>query len=145
MEDANCFTKLAVVGLIAAIRSMQLVMARDGSTSQPITDAADPADMPALRGLPNTSLEGHRELRNPHDESLLAWYTWIVARLGGWSGRTSHESWPPGPKEIHHGLLRLAPILAGWCLAEPFRGCCNSGGGTGAAGQLGGRTEIDRG
>jgi hypothetical protein len=31
MQDANCFTKLAVVGLIAAIRSMQLVMARDGS------------------------------------------------------------------------------------------------------------------
>ena len=57
MEDANCFTKLAVVGLIAAIGSMQLVMARDGSTSQPITDAADPADMPALRAL-NTSLEG---------------------------------------------------------------------------------------
>ena len=87
MEDANCFTKLAIVGLIAAIRSMQLVMARDGSTSQPITDAADPADMPALRAL-NTSLEGRTEkLRNPHDESLLAWYAWIVARLGGWSGR----------------------------------------------------------
>ena len=50
----------AVVGLIAAIRSMQLVMARDGSTSQPITDAADPADMPALRAL-NTSLEGRTE------------------------------------------------------------------------------------
>ncbi len=83
MEDANCFTKLAIVGLIAAIRSMQLVMARDGSTSQPITDAADPADMPALRAL-NTSLEGRTEkLRNPHDESLLAWYAWIVARLGG--------------------------------------------------------------
>jgi hypothetical protein len=32
MEDANGFTKLAIVGLIAAIRSMQLVMARDGST-----------------------------------------------------------------------------------------------------------------
>ena len=39
---------------------MQLVMARDGSTSQPITDAADPADMPALRAL-NTSLEGRTE------------------------------------------------------------------------------------
>jgi hypothetical protein len=118
MEDANCFTKLAVVGLIAAIRSMQLVMARDGSTNQPITDAADPADMPALRAL-NTSLEGRTEkLRNPHDQSLLAWYPWIVARLGGWSGRTSRGYWPPGPKTMHHGLLRLAPILAGWHLAH---------------------------
>jgi hypothetical protein len=118
MEDANCFTKLAVVGLIAAIRSMQLVMARDGSTSQPVTDAADPADMAALRAL-NASLEGRTEkLRNPHDESLLAWYAWIVARLGGWSGRTSRGYRPPGPKTMHHGLLRLAPILAGWRLAN---------------------------
>jgi hypothetical protein len=32
IEDANSFTKLAIIGLIAAIRSMQLVMAWDGST-----------------------------------------------------------------------------------------------------------------
>jgi hypothetical protein len=44
-------------------------MARDGSSKQPITDAADPA---ALRAR-NTSLEGRSEkFRNPHDESLLA-------------------------------------------------------------------------
>jgi hypothetical protein len=60
MEDARGFTKLAIVGLIAAIRSMQLVMARDGSTRQPVTDAADPADMPALRAL-NARLEGRTE------------------------------------------------------------------------------------
>jgi hypothetical protein len=118
MEDANGFTKLAVVGLIAAIRSMQLVMARDGSTGQPLADAADPANMPALRAL-NASLEGRTEkLRNPHDESRLAWYAWIVARLGGWSGRTSRGYRPPGPKTMHHGLLRLDPILAGWRLAN---------------------------
>jgi Transposase DDE domain len=117
-EDARSFTKLAIVGLIAAIRSMQLVMARDGSTRQPVTDAADPADMPALRAL-NASLEGRTEkLSNPHDESLLAWYAWIVARLGGWSGYTSRGYRPPGPKTMHHGLLRLDPTLAGWRLAN---------------------------
>jgi hypothetical protein len=61
LEDANGFTKLAIVGLIAAIRSMQLVMARDGSTGQPLADAAD---MPTLRAF-NASLEGRIEkLRN---------------------------------------------------------------------------------
>jgi hypothetical protein len=50
MEEAGCFTKLA---LIAAVRSMQLVLARDGSTGQPVTDAADPADMPpCVRSTP---------------------------------------------------------------------------------------------
>jgi hypothetical protein len=118
LETATCFCKLAMIGLIAAIRSMQLVMARDGTTAQPVTDAADPADMPALRAL-NASLEGRTEkLRNPHDENLLAWYSWIVARLGGWSGRTSSGYRPPGPKTMHHGLLRLDPTLAGWRLAN---------------------------
>jgi hypothetical protein len=122
LENANGFTKLAIVGLIAAIRSMQLVMARDGTTGQPVTDAADQADMPALRAL-NASLEGRTEkLRNPHDESLLAW---IVARprprrdkSGGWSGRTSSGYRPPSPKTMYHGLLRLDPTLAGWRLAN---------------------------
>jgi Transposase DDE domain len=113
IEDANRFTKLAIIGLIAAIRSMQLVMARDGSTGQPVADAADPADMPALRAL-NASLEGRtQKLKNPYDEKLLAWYAWIVARLGGWSGRSSRGYRPPGPKTMHHGLLRLDPTLAG--------------------------------
>jgi hypothetical protein len=118
IEDANGFTKLAIIGLIAAIRSMQLVMARDGSTGQPVADAADPADMPALRAL-NASLEGRtQKLKNPYDEKLLAWYAWIVARLGGWSGRSSRGYRPPGPKTMHHGLLRLDPTLTGWRLAN---------------------------
>ena len=118
LETAACFTKLATIGLIAAIGAMQLVMARDGSTGQPVTDAADPADMPALRAI-NAKLEGRTEkLRNPHDETTLAWFAWIVARLGGWSGRTSSGYRPPGPKTMHHGLLRLEPMLEGWRLAN---------------------------
>jgi len=118
MEEARCFTKLAVIALIAAVRSMQLVLARDGGTGQPITDAADPTDMPALRQL-NASLEGRtQKLKNPNDETALAWFVWIVARLGGWSGYTSRGYKPPGPKTMHHGLLRLDQILLGWRLAN---------------------------
>jgi hypothetical protein len=117
VEAAGCFTKLAVIALIAAVRSMQLVLARDGTTEQPITDAADPEDMPALRAL-NASLCGRTEkLSNPHDENTLAWYVWIVARLGGWSGYTSRGYRPPGPRTMHHGLLQLDPLLRGWRLA----------------------------
>jgi Transposase DDE domain len=118
MEEADCFIKLAVVAMIAAVRAMQLVLARDGSTGQPITDAVDLADMPALHAL-SASLQGRTEkLRNPHDETKLVWYVWIVARLGGWSGYTSRGYKPPGPKTMHHGLLRLDQILLGWRLAD---------------------------
>lgn len=118
MEEACGFTKLAIIALIAAVRSMQLVLARDGRTGQPISDAADPADLPALRAL-NDSLQGRTaKLKNPHAPSSLAWFAWIVARLGGWSGYASKGYKPPGPKTMHHGLLRLDPILAGWRLAQ---------------------------
>jgi hypothetical protein len=118
MQQAAGFTKLAVVALIAAIRSMQLVMARDGRTAQPITDAVDAPAMPALRRL-SASLQGRTEaLKNPHDPATLAWLCWIVARLGGWSGYTSKGYRPAGPKTMHHGLLRLEGILTGWRLAN---------------------------
>src|SRR5229473_93881 len=97
---------------------MQLVLDRDGRTGQQLADAVDPADMAALRGR-NASLEGRTEkLKNPHDSTTLAWLAWIVARLGGWSGYTSKGYKPPGPKTMHHGLLRLDPILLGWRLAN---------------------------
>src|SRR5580693_2452284 len=89
MEQAGSFTKLAMVALIAAVRAMQLVKARDGSTGQPITDAVNQADLPALHSVSRT-LEGRTEkLKNPFDPTTLAWFAWVVARLGGWSGYTS--------------------------------------------------------
>jgi hypothetical protein len=118
MEEAGPFTKLAAIALIAATRAMQLVLARDGATGQKVTDAVDPADMEALRKL-NVTLEGRTEkLKNPYDDTLLAWYAWIVARLGGWSGYTSRGYKPPGPKTMHHGLVQVDQILLGWHLAN---------------------------
>ena len=118
VAEAGSFIKLAVIALIAAVRAMQLVLARDGTTGQPITDAVDPADIAALSEL-NASLQGRTEkLRNPYDPGLLAWYAWIVARLGGWSGYTSRGYRPPGPKTMHHGLIRVDQIMRGWHLAN---------------------------
>ncbi len=118
MEEVASFTKLAVIALIAAVRAMQLVLARDGTTGQPVTDAVEPAEMAALSEL-NASLEGRTaKLRNPYDPSLLAWFAWIVARLGGWSGYTSRGYRPAGPKTMHHGLIQLDQIMLGWRLAH---------------------------
>lgn len=118
MEEAGGFIKLAMIALIAAVRAMQLVLARDGTTGQPITDAVDPADLPALHQI-NARLEGRTaKLRNPHEPASLAWLAWIVARLGGWSGYTSRGYKPAGPKTMHLGLIRLEQILLGWHLAD---------------------------
>jgi len=118
LAEASRFIKLAVIALLAAVRAMQLVLARDGTTEQPLTDTLEPADIAPLRQL-NPTLEGRTaKLKNPHDPASLAWFAWIVARLGGWSGYTSRGYKPPGPKTMHLGLIRLDQILHGWRLAN---------------------------
>lgn len=110
--------KLTVVALIAAIRVMQLVLARDGSTQQPFSDGAEADDIPALEAI-NATLEGRTEkLKNPFARTKLAWLAWIAARLGGWSGYTSAGYRPAGPKTMARGLRQLDPMVAGWKLAN---------------------------
>jgi len=117
VTQARRFVKLAVVGLIAAVRIMQIVIGRDGRTAQNMADAIDPANEPALTAL-NGRLEGKTEkLKNPYPPASLAWFAWIVGRLGGWSGYTSRGYKPAGPKTIARGLLRLDSFLQGWDLA----------------------------
>jgi hypothetical protein len=118
VTEARRFTKLAVVGLIAAVRIMQIVVSRDGQTRQSMADAIDPVHEPALTAL-NTRLEGRTALlKNPHPSGSLAWFAWIVSRLGGWFGYTSRGYKPAGPKTVARGLLRLDSILQGWNLAN---------------------------
>jgi hypothetical protein len=74
--------KLVTVALIAAIRVVQLVIGRDGSTGQKLTDViADPVEVPALQAI-HTTLEGRtQKLKNPHDPTSLAWYAARLVRL----------------------------------------------------------------
>ncbi len=115
----NKLLKLVTVALIAAVRVMQLVIGRDPATSQKLTDViASPEEVPALQAI-NATLEGRTEkLKNPHDPNSLAWYSWIAARLGGWSGYTSKGYKPPGPKTMARGLKKLDAMVDGWLLAN---------------------------
>jgi hypothetical protein len=116
--EARRFVKLAVTALIAAVRIVQIVIGRDAATAQSLGDAADTKDTPMLRAF-CAKLEGSTALlKNPHDCTTLAWFAWIVARLGGWSGYTSKGYKPPGPKTIARGLTKLDAMSMGWALAH---------------------------
>ena len=66
----------AAIGIAAAVRIVQLVDARDGS-SRPATDVIDAAQIPAVAAI-GKSLEGAtKRQRNPHRKGTLARVSWI--------------------------------------------------------------------
>jgi len=110
--DAERLFNLAAVALVAAIRTIQLVDARDGSP-RPAADVIDEAFAPALEALSRKLEGGTQRQKNPHPPQSLAFVSWIAARLGGWNCYYK----PPGPKTMRNGWNRLAATLEGYALA----------------------------
>jgi DDE family transposase len=110
--DADRMFNLATIGLAGAIRTIQLVDARDGSP-RPISDVIDPSFRSALEQLSKTREGKTVRQQNPHPPDSLAFVAWIAARLGGWNCYGK----PPGPKTMRDGWNRLASILDGYLLA----------------------------
>ncbi len=116
METAEGLEKLVVLALLAAIRCLQLVSARDGKNKRAAQEVFDAEEIHLLEKL-QPRLEGKTEKqKNPHPPKSLAWSTWLIARLGGWKGYASERL--PGPITIHNGLKSFSAMLDGWLLAK---------------------------
>jgi hypothetical protein len=112
LQEAERLFKLAMIGLIAAVRTQQLVDARDGSC-RPASDVIDPNLLPPAEAL-NRRLQGHTvRQQNPHPLHSLAWLAWIIARLGGWNCYYK----PPGPKIMRRGWTAFEHQAEGFLLA----------------------------
>jgi hypothetical protein len=110
--DAERLFNLTAIALAAAIRTIQLVDARDGSP-RPASDVVDDDFAVALQRL-SRKLEGATaKQKNPHSPGSLAFVAWIAARLGGWNCYYGK----PGPKTMRTGWTQLATTLAGYALA----------------------------
>jgi hypothetical protein len=110
--DAERLFNLTAVALAAAIRTIQLVDARDGSP-RPASDVIDNSFAVALERL-SRKLEGNTaRQKNPHPPGSLAFVAWIAARLGGWNCYYGK----PGPKTMRLGWNQLAATMAGYALA----------------------------
>jgi len=109
LGDPQAFVNFAGVATIAAVTVMQLVKARDGGSGQGIEDCFEPEDTPLLQAL-SKRLEGRTaRQKNPHSPDDLAFATWVIARLGGWTGYYGK----PGPEVIRYGLDRFHDIKLG--------------------------------
>jgi hypothetical protein len=110
--DRERMFNLAAVALAGAIRTIQLVDARDGSL-RPTNDVIDDAFAIPLQRL-SRKLEGKTaRQKNPHAPHSLAFVAWIAARLGGWNCYYK----PPGPKTIRLGWTQLTATMQGYALA----------------------------
>jgi hypothetical protein len=113
LADAERLFILAAMGLAAAVRTIQLVDARDGS-SRPTSDVVDTALMPALQAISKSREGGTARQKNPHPPQSLAFVAWVAARLGGWNCYGK----PPGPKTMRDGWRQLAAMLFGYAIAQ---------------------------
>jgi hypothetical protein len=114
IETPHVLRKLAIVALRTAVVCMQLVQARHGADQRPATAAFDPDDIPVLEAIAPTVDGKTQRLRNPFQPKSLPWATWIIARLGAWSGANNAK--PPGPITMHRGLTSFHAIARGYRL-----------------------------
>jgi hypothetical protein len=99
LETAHGLTNMITLVLIAAIRVFQMVKSRDDETRLP-TDIFDVNEMKSLKQI-NPGLEGNTERsKNRNKPDSLAFYIWIIARLGRWK---PEDRDPPGPITLKRG------------------------------------------
>lgn len=116
VSGAGALMKLTAMACVAAVRIMQLVLARDGAGERPASDVMAADLLPLATALQRT-LEGKTQAqKNPHPHGSLAWLSWIVARLGGWNGYKSER--PPGPITMRNGWNQFEAMSQAWKLKQ---------------------------
>jgi len=111
MSDPKVFMNFAALAAIAAVTVTQMLRARDNPSGQVLADAFDPDDRPLLLAICK-DYEGEAPTarqKNPHPPDALAFATWIIARLGAWTGYYGK----PGPATLSRGLRRYYEIKYG--------------------------------
>ena len=113
--NPQAMIKFVAAATIAAVTVMQLVKARDGTTDQSLTDAFDPADQPILEAISARLAGKTTRQRNPHLRGSLSFASWVIGRLGGWTGYYGK----PGPQVMRRGLEDFQRIKYGTTLHLP--------------------------
>lgn len=113
LESPDAIKKLTVLALSVAVRTLQMVEGRETHNISASLAFSD-MQLQCLSDIEPTLQGNTVKQKNPHPRQSLSWATWIIARLGGWSGYRSQR--PPGMPTIVHGLQRFEAIFLGWIL-----------------------------
>jgi hypothetical protein len=109
--------KLTLLLLQNVLRIMQMLLAYNSTSEEEDAGLAFTSQEIECLTLLNIRNEGKtQKLKNPYPYTSLKWATWIVARVGGWSGYKSQR--PPGPITLKNGLDKFNQIFIGWMMAK---------------------------
>lgn len=115
LESPLAIHKLTILALSVAVRTLQMVEGRDNS-DLPASVVFDDQQQQCLSQI-SPSYQGQTpKQQNPYPHASLPWATWLIARLGGWSGYRSQRL--PGMPTLVHGLRRFESIFLGWKLSQ---------------------------
>lgn len=115
LESVAAIKRLCVLGLGAALRTLQVHLGRqdESRSADVVFSEVQQRCLAALNGR----LHGRtRKQQNPFAPKTLAWASWLIARLGGWSGYSSQR--PPGIVTYFRGLKDFDRIFDGWSMAH---------------------------
>lgn len=108
--------KLSIFGFAIALKILQLNLARDGMPNDKASKCFTPEEIQLLDAIAPTIPTTTEKQQNPHPVHTLAWASWIIAWLGGYSGYLSQS--PPGPITYYRGLDKFFKIAEGFRLAR---------------------------
>ena len=116
LETGEALMKLILMSFAVAMKILQLCLAREGTYNDRVEKYFDSAETIVLKVL-NNNLQGNTiKQQNPFPEKTLSWASWIIARLGGYSGYKSQS--PPGPITYKWGLDKFNQLVEGFYLAK---------------------------
>lgn len=127
LESKSAIQRLTILALSVATRTLQMVEGR--SPSELKASLIFSSEQQQCLSELSHQVEGDTEKQqNPYPPASLPWATWLIARLGGWSGYRSQR--PPGMPTLVHGLRQFESIFwdGNWlkidlCVhGSPFKG-----------------------
>lgn len=117
LETGWALRKLTILLLQNVLKVMQMLIAYNGTSEEEAAGLVfNESEIECLIKL-NIRCQGKTsKLKNPYQTNSLKWATWIIARLGGWSGYQSQR--PPGPITLKNGLDKFCHVFIGWEIAK---------------------------
>ena len=116
IESGWALRKLTIMLLHNILRVIQMLIAYNSDEEQDAKLSFTEEEIVCLSKVCKRQEGKTDKLQNNYTQGSLKWATWIIARLGGWSGYKSQR--PPGPITLKNGIDKFNSMFEGWMLAK---------------------------